>query len=291
MTTYWIDPTSGDDANDGTTKALAVETFTYLDGLLSNDDSVKIVDGTHDVSGQLGSTIFSQTGLTFDSESSNPTGCILDAGGGSMDFQLSDGVTFKNVTFNDYLQVSNKGVLGINESDATYTFSNLYFKEIDLPSAYQSCIYNSKKTDVTMNISGCAFINFKGDIGYTQGCVATQNSSGLTINMSNCVYYCDSTGVAQNLFGQRLDTTVDVNIKNLIVYTEATMSLYQTTAPWTGTFDIGYSDLYGVGGVTISTNLFTLGSGMIATDPLLVDPANLLFSLQQGSPCIDTGGV
>lgn len=291
MATFWIDPTGGDDANDGTTKALAVQTFSDLIGLLSNDDSVKIVDGTHDISAQSGLHAFTQTGLTFDSENSDATLCTFDAGGVAIWFTFGLNYSWSNTTFYDFLSnTNNTGILNVGTSDSTVTLNSLIFRETYCPGAYQGCIGITSASNVTLNVLNCIFDDNYSDAwpNYTSGCVIFRDQTGATININNCSYY--ASGTPLNIRGGYINTSSDVIIKNLILHSVGSVDFCGADHMGTGTHTISYSCLYSSGG-SVGTNYFTVGDGMLAVDPLYVDPAASNFQLQASSPCIDTGTV
>jgi hypothetical protein len=299
MSTFWVDPTSGNDANNGTSKALAVATFAQAETLLSNGDTLKIADGTHDVSSQAGTVIFDQTNLTIVSENNNPTTCTLDYVDTNLSFTVYDNFTFSGVTITrPHVDGSPKGVFSFNDASTTMNITRSYFTEYNLSATYCGLFNLSNKASVTLNVSGCVFYAPKTSTpGYTQGvsCSGLLAGDACNINYTNCVFYAKAGQVPLNIIGARFPTNWTVLIKNCIAYagTNVTYNATNSEADLTvngNSASYSYCCNYDAVG-TVNVQDFADGGGNITTDPLMVDPENLLFQLQPTSPCIDTGGV
>ena len=170
MATYWIDPTSGDDANNGTTKALAVQTFSDAKGLLSDGDTLKIVDGTHDVSSQAGELTFTQDDITIESENLDYSSCVIDFVETTFEMTFSGGLTVKGIHFHRWeANELNSGLFKVSGASTNY-FQNLVLSDYAFNNNYQGVIYTD--SGCTNYITGCNIVNTNSmSLNYTGGFV------------------------------------------------------------------------------------------------------------------------
>lgn len=294
MATFWLDPTSGNDSNNGTTKALAVKTWTDVFGLVSDGDTITVVDGTHTLTADETATC--NNDVTIQSEGESPLNCVID--GNSTYFitlLLKGDITIKNIQFKALTgdTVSRGGIIYINDIDKTILLQNVWFIENNITNT-QECgvVYLSGCGDSTANVFNCVFSNNispstnSGDI--------TARDSAVTINAVNTtfIHTVDPGGFSYSAIRGTYQSIVDVLMKNSIIYTDlvSNFNIFSTNATITSESFIT-NCYHGAGTGNVLLDDFTDGGGNITSDPLLVDPASLVFELQPNSPCIDAGSV
>ena len=295
MATYWIDPTSGDDANNGTTKALAVKTFSDVFGLVSDGDSITVVDGTHTLSASGGGICTTQ--ITIESEGGTPKNCIID-GDSTYWFtiHLNADITVKNIQFKDLADKASiegrAGVIFADVSNITITATNLWFIGVDVSGTNESgCFYFTGASGSTLSAIGCVFKNLDSDY-YNQGAIVARGCSVVFI-VANCVSV-QSTSVSNLRFiVAAYLSSISVIMKNSIFYTDIPDNA-TILGEYAGTVvseSFSYNCYHSAGAGSITLGSFTDGGNNITTDPKILDIANLDFRLRQDSPCLDNGTI
>jgi len=293
MTTYWIDPTSGDDADDGTTKLLAVKTFTVAFGLLSDGDTLTVVDGTHVLTASEWATCSVESTLT--SENSDPRTCIIDGDSKAyylrLDFDAD--INASGVQFIDMaLPAIRTGILSVaTVPGVTMTCNNLWFRNIDILLQNGGCIFVNESGASVIVVSNCVFQEIARQSG--SGCICARSSAD-SFTIVNCVFSSLSDTLFY-AFTYASAASPTLSIKNCIFNadTSSNQKIVRDAASGVLTFtEFSYNDYYNAGsGVWEFDDAPDTEVGNIEVDPLMVDPAALNFNLAPDSPCIDAGNL
>ena len=178
-------------------------------------------------------------------------------------------------------------------SDGTYqniisshliTVSNCVFKDIIHPTGSGSSAsggivgaeYKSGAQANAVLVQNCLFYNLTG--GSPTISISLHSLDTGTHYWYNNTIYADGTYTTGNIFCHAALSSVDMRIKNNIIY--STSSVAFNSGAGTPTFQ--YNSTYNLTGVPS-------GTGNITSDPLFVDGPNKNFNLRPASPCIDTG--
>lgn len=273
MATYYISPSGNDTTGNGSSgnpwltlaKAYASST---------TSDTIVCKDGTY--------TFATDTMSNRTIQAENSGLAIFDGGGGNAYWVLSGtfnviGLVIQNIVNSASWQV-------LSSTSGTIVVTNCKFKTIKTRSdnvGLGAVIgTGAGTTTVTLNVSHCGFWDVQkngGTINSIFGCY----SGTLTGTFTNCTIVCNTSGAnaTVNWFG-RDGGTFNATVTNCIFsnYTGGTINAKSGTITLTAT----YSDFY-------NTTSPPSGTGVITTDPKLIDPTNGDFHLAHDSPALGMG--
>lgn len=283
---------------------------TILSGDLNDDDqgvsitaSYKSDNSYHIVN--LNANNVNIDGFTI--EKGHAYGTSLEYGGGVLISDTSQNPTFKNCIFRENVGLTGGAVRAYFNTNSTITFEHCVFD--NNLSRYGSGAYiltNNNRT-VTANVFNCLFnINISRDNGasqkgYTGSSMwirANGTNSDVTTNVTNCTFtnnVDDGTETSSDrgtlALSRRTDgnSTHNATINNSIFYANIGASVGTTKAINSGhtsmpdlTFVNNSIDEDNFSNLTYLTNTSN-------ADPLFTDPFNEDYTLQTGSPAIDSG--
>lgn len=223
-------------------------------------------------------------------------GVVLDGRGGTPQWNMKNAtISVSNITFYNAYTVGS-GTYGMfspsgNTSATTVTFTECDFKDIHTGNHLLAGIVGDLAigagTVVNFTFHRCRWFRYEltgtNSVFFAQrtGAVATFNltftecTADFKATGTGYFYYLDNTAAG----------TVTQNIKNCI-FTVRAGSMNWRVIFGTSTFTTTYTTYYGMTSVHSS---ITSQAGVSQTDPLLVDPDNENFNLQQSSTKIDAG--
>lgn len=292
MATWWIDPTSGNDSSDGSTKALAKKTFANVDGLMGAGDTLTIVDGTHTLTANQTFTS-AVNNITIESEGGDPRTCIIDGDSNTYYLKITLGTgtqTVQNIQFANFVEPASSGQVILFTGNTNLTILNCWF--VSFTGAGKSVntaigvIYGGNSSGCTVYVTSCCFLNIQWP-----ACIHNRDGTN-DLYITNCVFAQTTNNVMRCVGGVYMTFWQVKAITNTIFYANTTVNCSVTKdSLGTTTIDLFTHSCYhnaGAGSWTFDTAPTSTVSS-ITTDPLLVDPASLQFELQKDSPCIDTG--
>ena len=288
MATYYISPTGDDSTGDGS-EGNPWFNFVYAISTSQTaiDDTIIVKEGTYVQT--LGGDDFSIDNRTIISENNNPSATILDFDGIVLQQISSDiggsisGITFKNN--------------GTQDSSRSFikTFNGLYIR---------NCIFENIRnqsgprgrgglfTGSDTLVDSCLFIDCFNKGSDDAGLIA---SSGGAFNMtlSNCTVYYNVSNVPLDEFMPNCFVRFDDGPTNVRIMTIKNLILEVVNGSITNYNSSDPNDVNTVVTTTYScihnANYTDGETGVITSDPLLVDPDNSNFNLRPNSPCIGTG--
>jgi predicted outer membrane repeat protein len=208
------------------------------------------------------------TDVTFSGNSANWGGGMSNAGSSP---------TLTDVSFTSNVADSDGGGI-YNDSGSNPTLTNVLFRG---NSAFLGGGMQNGHETVTANLRNVIFDGNHADAW--GGGMMNQGSASLT----NVTFSGNSAGSGGGIYNTGGTATLDNCILWGNTATSSGSQLYNSM----GTVTIRYSDVEGSGGSGggWDTTLGIDGGGNIDADPLFWDPANGLYRLELGSPCIDVG--
>jgi len=232
-------------------------------------------------------------------QGASPTTTIFDAGGTTANVYLRNSV---NGTIVNDITFTNNGTsspdLPIIFSGVSNATTNLYFNRCIFHTLYYNADGGSGDSDIslfgtakgfgntrcgTLNFNSCIFYNIKSTsaVGYVFADVSWSGSLTATTGLilENCSIYILTASQFQGIFRYNHPSGV-VSIQSMTntIISSADALDFGAEALFTCT----YSCLYNItAGPT--------GTGVITSDPLLIDPINGDLRLRPDSPCIETG--
>ncbi len=286
MTDYYLDPL-GNDGNAGTSAGVGNAWLT-IDHAVTNSadsDTFNFAAGTYtweslEISGAARNLI-GESALTT----------IIDAAGGTESCLMAGVSTISNLHFKDSIGAVISvpfGIFGIFSGALTQTFTNCIFSGLVSNGASRNSMWMDHNTwagsgKYLCTIDACLAYDLKPQSSGSQYVFGSDNNTGTTYAIKNSRFIFADNG-ANSLLGVVGMTEVNSSFisTNNIFYAPDGISAFD--AGGTGTETATYTCQYG-----FSSTL--AGTGNIFVDPEFIDPVNLDFRLQQGSPCEGTGTI
>lgn len=212
-------------------------------------------------------------------ESDDASGAVFDGAAGANIRWIISNLTISNITFqNRTSNVTNLSAFVVNIINESNTFINCVFNNIEVggnTSGAGGLITSSLADDSTWTLVDCRISDIRTNpsIGFLFGSI---NATGVSYSLTGCTIYTNAVGVDQlNSICERHQPTT-ISFKNVIIASTYSLAMGDFTE------DATYSCFYQITGAPS-------GTGVITSDPLMVDPDNANFNLRPTSPCIDTG--
>lgn len=266
MATYYVDPDSGNNANNGLTEATAWETLTYANSNSTTGDEIIVVDGSYSdnyngLPFNESRTYRAQTkgGVIYTGTSPSHTGV----------WGLTSGTTVI-----DGFRFDTFGGSGSTHSNilGTVTVTNCILDGWGVVNG-RHCFGQALNSE--LNLTNCLLLNMINVTGNGNALVRHVNTA--TTNIRRCTSHHGEivSGGKGYLFTQ---TTSTVLVDKCIFYTDSTTygyNILQTTCP-----DSTYTNniRYAAGAAGINRGGFTTVTNEIEQDPLFVDIANEDFT-------------
>lgn len=296
MAIIYLDPTSGDDGNDGLTIGAPKKTLSSAMFAADNGGTINILDGTHLLTLGINDN-FSKTNVTVQSLSGNPEDCILD-GQDTYAYQIrisanAQVTTWKNFTFQNLLMLASDGIIVNEQTDQTTTVENMIFKDITCVGTTSLILGSQSNFDRNIwDITQCRFL--RCEAGSSRG-VIWFNGSGTddnVITINRCVFYTQSSATNVGAYaGVPFDNNT-MTMKNCIVFHDnATGELVFSLGTGVGSIGTFINNCYYTTGGALTVSGADTNENNVTDDPLIVDVANGDWHLRPNSPCIDTGTI
>ena len=277
MATYYFGPGGNDSTGNGTvgTPWLSISKAV---GSSTTSDTLIALSGTHDYSGggyflfnPSTRTISGQDGTTFDWGLTNP-----------MIIYCTGSAVFHNITF--YRGYTNNVYHAMYEPvtvGSTIEFDNCIFKDHKLHagSTYYGGLFAHCANGQTVTINSCKIYGCYGIAG--GGNILWSAYTGYTYVYNTSIHIPTNANPLLHLWGC---TTAD----HLVVRNVIAVNGNGGTCTYLEVSSAGVDEEY------CCFYNFTsppTGTGVITSDPLLVDPINGNFKLRPSSPCIGTGTI
>lgn len=290
MATYYINADTGNDTTGNGSISLPWLTLSKANTSAAAGDTIIVMSATNTYALPCVTTYMqAKAGLRIVGQ--DKATCIFDGGGASM-------ATIIDITSNNSLCLEWRNLTFRNWIEANVERGPFDYRSISGTSYVEitNCIIHNIQTLGAAGAQG--LLNMSPD------------SPNAKIILTNCLIYDLNVSVEGTLAGQR---TVQLHLINTVVANRTSQLLWLIQPRGgangtivsknsivanlsTGTIDGGsnrtlvetitYSCFY-----NLTSNIPTLGTGCITTNPLFVDFANADFRLRPSSPCIGTGNV
>lgn len=284
MATVYLAPSpTGDDSRtyaQAQNSATPWATFGKVQASGVSGDSVVVAAGTYPTPGTL-SKILTWIGPSL--SGGLPTAIIDGAGASSLITIQSQ--TFSNIMFQNYSKTTAQSVFNTGNNLTTNIFNNCAFRNMDLQCGISGDgfgLFSIDQNQATFTFTNCLFYDLRTASGSLAKSWLVDGRNG-TINFTGCVFAhtagAGATGLAGVFRRNTTSGTYTITIKNSIFYSSTSIS-YATGSGYTSSAT--YSDFFQISGNPA-------GTGVITSDPLLIDPVNANFRTRPGSPCWWTG--
>lgn len=299
MATYYINADTGNDTTGDGSIGNPWLTIAKAYTSSSTGDTIVLQDATAHY------TVSSATraGRTYEGESDDASGAVIDGGGTQVSFTLTGyDTTYRNITFTNFLNTT--ACIFIIASLNVFTFENCVFRDLQFAASYTFGLFgNSNGTTPwgTLNLVNCLFDNCYTAAVPTNGPFVgfRSSTSSTTLYVTGCTVYIpvppsgkyapdcfDSSNPGYGTQNKHYKNTIfenvgggTFNIESALCYGNTAFTLRHCCRHNVG---VGGHPSYPAAAPTDTT-------GTITSDPLLIDPANDNFNLQEASPCMDTG--
>jgi hypothetical protein len=290
MTNYYISPTGSDGGGAGTLGSPWQTISKAYTVCATTGDSIICLDGTY--------SWLSQTfGKNLTVQALNSGKAIFDAALANIIWDISStfsliisGIEFKRTVGN-----GNVAPFRFNNGSASFftnlTCINCIFHDMQgsgSGDAWNGAVFGSNFNSglLSLTVTGCLFYMIGKVVGNSIALAAGLRGTASASFMSfyNSTFYLDSPSPNDlfaliTVYGGTLGN--NILFKNCIIYSLLSMP-FTGNSTYSGTFSVSNCDIVNVTG-------FPTGTFNLSSDPLFVDPSNRIFSLRQGSPCIDSG--
>ncbi len=305
MATFYVDPTSGSNSNDGSTPALAFLTVDYANGESTAGDTIQIVAGTHTLSTWELTEVRNYRG-EVSSLGKNLT--ILDYQGVEFfneEIALSSSISFLNIenvnsTAQSVVSSPKQGLWISPAATGTWSFSNVVFRNVfagtsstgkgDRGSMFVAL--GALGDVLTINMNNVIFDKVYEAPSAVSGYIFSCSTNAYNLTCENCIFNL-SPGAEKSIipFGEHIGgATSDVTARNTIFYTDSgTVVLEYATSGHAGAnLDIDHADNIFFGTYTDDGS----PSNVLTGDPQFVSVATGNFNLRPDvSPAINAGVV
>lgn len=287
MADWYINADTGDDgAGDGSSGS-PWETISKAHTEAAGGDTIICQDSDTDFT--LANQTFAKS-LTIEGEQEDASGPQFVAGGSNRQWGVNDGVdlVLEKLTFKEFRIGNRDGFIDMvsGAMSGSITAEQCVFHDVDGEATenYNCAIFGiavSGVAGVSIAVRRCTFYNLNGTAGDRLRLMGDYSAANTTFTFTNNTVVNGTDGnTLYQLFGFLGYTNNTYVIKNNIIYNVSGSTLAFGTNPG-GAIVPNYncfSDLSGV----------PAGTGNITSDPLLVDPDDLMFGLRPTSPCINT---
>ena len=297
MSTYYVDPTSGDNGNGGSSFADAWATIAYAISNSTTGDTIYIKNGTYTWS----SIDDFSAGRIFRAETDGSV--IFDNAGSSISFTVgasSVDAEVRGIVFQDAINASNTSVIIQNlttSGNATYTLCTFSNMEVVSVADARGCVLGAQgpgnAAELNLYLDRCTFYDMRRQSGATNSYVISKygQSAGQEwyLDIRNCTFYKSSSADYIHTFinTRRTNSTYFSCYlrNNIFVDDNSAIEFIQSLAAVD--YDSDYNCINGFSGSTVPSE-----SNGITSDPYFVDKANSNFNLRPDlSPCINAGVV
>lgn len=291
MATVYLSPTGSDSNTYAQAQNPATPWLTpaKVNTSATSGDTVQMAAGTY----AMANITFTKNFTFIGAASGGKPTTILDYSNTQYTYTLNSSngqLTFQNIWFKDFDNTTVSNFTFYTLIVATYSFINCYFTGT-AQGAFNSSFVNSTNAGIGcgINLTNCCFDDVKSHSQASGYSGLFVGNKAMTITSTNCTFSFRTTTASLRAYCIWYGNVVThtLTVKNMIVKCESGA-------------DVKWTDGYGGGGAstTASYSCFynltsgtPTGTGVITSDPLLVDPANSNFNLRPTSPCIDTGTV
>lgn len=275
MATYYINADTGNDTTGDGSESTPWLTISKAHTEASGGDTIVVEDATATYT--FSNLTFTKN-LTIQGESDDASGAVFDAANASVRWKTTAAdieITFQKLTFQNGF---NNIVFYVQSSNGDFTFESCIF-DLKIRGIYtSSCqMFSTGNLNANITLDGCLIKNCEKHDGSDSIAIFgnTGGYAGNTFEILNTTIY-PHTDLDEII--EQLSQAMTFTWTNTIVNCQAATD-YVTGSV---TSDATYSCFYNV-----TSN--PTGTGVITSDPLLVDADNDNFNLRPTSPCIDTG--
>ena len=282
---YYLNADTGNDSTGDGSSSTPWLTISKAHTEASSGDTVVCQDSTATYS--FVNNTFTKT-LIIEGEQNDASGAVFDGGGNGAYWHFNGVVPeLSKITFQNIATHVN-GIIELTlVNGEQHKINNCVFtidKFVDSNRYSAGSIYpvtDSGDVDSSIDIENCIF-----NITANALSVIFQNRIIGKYNITGSVVYISGDTVLKGLFVSNKAGSSYI-LKNCIVQNASSVTqLYRYTYSGTASQTITYSDVYGD-----FSDVPSLGTGTITSDPLFVDSANGNFNLRPSSPCFDTGSL
>lgn len=265
MATYYISPSGSDTTGNGSsgnpwlTLAKAYASSTTSDTIICKDGTYTFATAT-------------MSDRTIQAENSGLA--IFDGASATALWTLS-GISVTGIVFKRFAY--NFGYSGLFSYSASVSFSNCTFHSLTVGTVYRAALFYTLTASSALTLTNCLIYNITSS-GGGGGLFDVFNSpSGVSVTLTGCAIYLGVTGAARVAVIFILSGSPTVTVKNSIFHNAS-----GGVCTWGGGNTATYSCCYAL------TSPPT-GTGVITSDPKLIDPTNVDFHLAHDSPALGMG--
>ena len=292
--TYYLSADVGNDTTGTGTSALPWATIAKFIASSSVTDTCMLQKSTAHYL-WANATISNRTlvGVT-----NNPLDAVIDAGGSNPTYTMGDPVAFSGIRFTNLVKTAASYVFNLTAGTQLHcTFTNCQLDNIQfwpVNANSDGCWGGLNGASMILTLTNCLIYDVVQAAGSTSGGSMFSGTGGSgvgSVDFEHTTLYIPSGSKMGQVI--RIDyntgTGLNITLKNFIVQNLDTgINFFNTTNQGGVTCNASYSCLNG----TNMTSGVTLGTGVITTDPLFIDPTtNFNFNLQASSPCIGAGTI
>lgn len=295
MANLYLDNTSGDNGNDGSSLAQAFATLDYALGEVSDGDTLYIEASVTDYTKSGYDVLPDNLTIIGSTNIQNPlvNHVVIDcASGGNKGFTIKENLDMTDIIIKDYIPAATDGFFNYastNVAECTTNLTRVEMRDITLTTStatrggfFNTGFNGGDYTRLNINLQNCFLNNIKGSV--VNYCALMRLYGTAYVTTKNCTIYDDGTGTYTMGYiataGNSTNNISSITHKNLAI-----KSLHS------GTINIGIGATDSDDGTVYDGNVTLTGTSTNATnaDPLFADPANNLFHPKPDSPLINGG--
>lgn len=289
MATYYVDPTSGDNANDGSTEALAFATIAYANTQSTTGDTIQIVAGTHTVTtltmdepriyaGTLNEYGELATTLDFNGAFTSGAGASSVEAFGASDFLLKDiKIIGHNTTDNNLWRYPFGNDANGGADGWSVTLRNVDLSDWNVGNTtgvFTGSIFHYRPTTVpmTFTLDRCKLWDIRLTSGATFGGIISMNQKLINFEvLDSRLVFTPSSGSQMTFVlttNTNQSTNAGVKVRNSVLY--STAGSIAVADNQTSGLDLNHADNIFFGTYTDAGAL----TNVLTSDPQFISIAN-----------------
>jgi hypothetical protein len=279
MPTYYINPAGNDTTGTGTS-GNPWKTISKAHTSAASGDTIICQDSVATYT--LANQTFSKS-LTIQGESDDASGAVFDGGAAAVKWTVPDNLAlvFEKITLTNTDQgASGKGLFDRQGGTINLTLNDCILHKLYGANGFGSTILNIQSSaQGTVTFTNCLIRDIDAPNAGQGGAIRmwdVSSGAGVTLTITGCTFYFGSKTITA-LFNTNGGAKAQTIIKNTIMYHDTSGVFQVGSGVYTATYDCFYQ-------MTSAPS----GTGVITSDPLFVDLANLNLNLRPTSPCIDS---